>query len=97
MRERTPDFATKSLLRVFVFQGALTALIALPLLFAQAGERPEGLLWTDVLFLALFAIGFTFEAVADWQLTRFKADPGKPWTGFEHRPLALFAASQLLR
>ena len=31
--------------------------------------------WTDTLAVALWLIGFTFEAVGDWQLLRFKADP----------------------
>jgi steroid 5-alpha reductase family enzyme len=30
----------------------------------------------DVLGLALFALGFVFEAGGDWLLARFKRDPG---------------------
>lgn len=76
MREKHGDaFVWRSLPRVFWLQGALICVIVLPLLFTQAGERPDGWLWTDFLAIALFAIGFFFEAVGDWQLTRFKADP----------------------
>lgn len=86
MRRKAGDaFVPRSLLTVFWLQGALICLIVLPLLFVQAGERSTGdsflatpwagWLWTDLLAILLFAIGFFFEAVGDWQLTRFKSDP----------------------
>jgi len=33
------------------------------------------MVWTDVLGAGLFLLGFSFEAVADWQLLRFKGNP----------------------
>ena len=37
--------------------------------------NPPGWTWLDLLGLALFAVGFFFESVGDFQLARFKADP----------------------
>lgn len=68
-------FRRRSLVTVFLLQGGLVALIAPPLLFAQAAPRPDQLTWTDGVGLALFALGFFFEAVGDWQLRRFRGDP----------------------
>ncbi|MCS6946496.1 MAG: DUF1295 domain-containing protein [Steroidobacteraceae bacterium] len=68
-----PGFAWKSLYLIFGFQAALAALVSLPLLGAIAGEAPLG--GFDAAGVALWAIGFYFEAVGDWQLARFKADP----------------------
>ena len=77
MREAAGDsrFRRRSLVTVFLLQGALVALIAPPLLFAQSAPRPDYLTWTDVAGLVLFALGFLFEAVGDWQLARFRSDP----------------------
>ena len=76
MRERAGAiFKWRSLVTVFILQGLLIGVIGVPLLFSQAGERPADWLLTDWIFLALFAVGLFFEAVGDWQLTRFKADP----------------------
>lgn len=77
MRARRPDrFAAWSLCWVFGLQGALALVIGLPLTVAIAvpGEASIGLL--DAAGVLLFVIGFYFEAVGDWQLARFKADPG---------------------
>ena len=68
-------FPLVSLLTIFWLQGVLFWLIGMPLLQVQASRQPMGWTWLDSLGLALFAIGFFFEAVGDWQLARFKADP----------------------
>jgi steroid 5-alpha reductase family enzyme len=47
--------------------------ISLPLLGAIASPAPLGPV--DYAGAALWAVGFYFEAVGDWQLARFKADP----------------------
>ena len=67
-----PGFAFKSLYLVFVFQAVLAWVISLPLLGAILSPRPIGLL--DYAGVALWAVGFFFETVGDWQLARFKAD-----------------------
>lgn len=76
MREkRGKTFVWSSLFIVFLLQALLVVVIALPHLWIQLGDRPDSLVATDWLALALFAVGFSFESVADWQLARFKADP----------------------
>lgn len=76
MREKIgPSFVWRSIFRVFYLQAALVAVICLPHLFIQVAPRPAHLVATDFVAIALFAIGFFFEAVGDWQLQRFKADP----------------------
>lgn len=74
MREKTgPSFAWRSVYRVFLLQAALVVVISVPHLFLQM-DRASRLLPTDYLAFALFAVGFFFEAVGDWQLQRFRAD-----------------------
>lgn len=74
MRARSPRFAVMSLFTVFSLQAVLAWLISLPL--AAALYQPAALGWLQLLGLLLFLLGFLFEAVGDWQLTRFKRDPG---------------------
>lgn len=64
-----------SLFQVFWLQGLLAWAISLPLQLAAVGTTPEGLTPVDGIGIALWVIGFTFEAVGDLQLDRFKADP----------------------
>lgn len=68
-------FWWRSLFTVFLLQGALLWFIALPLFAVQTAAAGRGWLWTDLLGLGLWGVGFFFEAVGDWQLARFKADP----------------------
>ncbi|MEX2181607.1 MAG: DUF1295 domain-containing protein [Gemmatimonadaceae bacterium] len=74
-------FAWKSLYVVFLLQAALAALISAPLLVALGGTRPLGAL--DVAGIGLWTVGFTFEAVGDWQLARFKSDPANAHQVFD--------------
>ena len=68
-----PGFEVKSLFLVFWLQAALAWIISVPLLAAIDTDAAPGLLaWTGV---AVWAAGMFFEAVGDWQLARFKADP----------------------
>jgi steroid 5-alpha reductase family enzyme len=64
----------RSLLSVFILQGLLAWVIGLPLYAAQAGG-PQQVTWLDAMGAGVWAIGFTFEAVGDWQLRRFIANP----------------------
>lgn len=68
-------FPALSLVIVFWLQAALAWLIGMPLLQVQRSAAAPGLGWLDLLGLTLFAIGLFFEAVGDFQLARFKADP----------------------
>ncbi len=69
------NFAVTSLWRVFYLQGAVMWFIALPVQAGQTFAEPAALGWVAWLGTAVFATGFFFEAVGDWQLARFKADP----------------------
>jgi steroid 5-alpha reductase family enzyme len=68
-----PFFAFKSLYIVFGLQAALAWIVSLPLLAAINSTSPLG--WLDAAGVALWGLGLLFEAVGDWQLARFKADP----------------------
>lgn len=68
-----PGFVVKSLYIVFGLQGLLAWIIAAPLLPAMAAGPALGVL--DYVAVALWLFGFFFEAVGDYQLSRFKADP----------------------
>jgi steroid 5-alpha reductase family enzyme len=68
-----PGFAWKSLYLVFWLQALLAWLISLPIMGAFAGNAPLGLL--DGLGVALWLVGFVFEAGGDWQLARFRKNP----------------------
>ncbi len=64
-----------SYFQVFLLQGVLMFLIAAPLQVACSAAAPDALRWNDLAGLCLFAAGFFFEALGDWQLTRFRNDP----------------------
>jgi steroid 5-alpha reductase family enzyme len=68
-----PNFEFKSLYLIFALQAVLAWIVSAPFLAAMAGARPFGAL--DALGLALAAFGIVFEAIGDWQMARFKADP----------------------
>ena len=73
-RARGPAWWWKSFFIVFAFQGVLMWLVSVPL--QEAIVRGGRLGAVDGFATAVFATGFFFEAVADWQLVRFKARPG---------------------
>ena len=65
----------RSFFKVFLLQGTLMWIISAPLLAAQMEAKPDRLIWLEFVGIGVWLIGFYFEAVGDWQLTRFKADP----------------------
>lgn len=65
----------RSLINVFLLQGGLIWLISAPLLAAQSSPTPRQLTWVDGVGAGVWAVGFFFESLGDWQLARFKADP----------------------
>ncbi|MFO1355376.1 MAG: DUF1295 domain-containing protein [Gammaproteobacteria bacterium] len=69
-----PSFALKSLYLVFALQAILAWVVALPLYGAVRSTVPLGIL--DLLGVALWVVGFAFEAVADWQLAAFQRRNG---------------------
>lgn len=62
--------------KVFLLQGFLTLFISFPLqLSAVTGPTPTPLLAVTALGVAVWLLGFTFEALGDRQLRAFKSDP----------------------
>ncbi|TWP46135.1 DUF1295 domain-containing protein [Lentzea tibetensis] len=59
--------------RVYAIQAVIMWIVSLPVQVALHLDAPLNVL--DWLGLLLWLVGFTFEAVGDWQLARFKADP----------------------
>lgn len=68
-------FPWVSLFTVFLLQGALQVAISLPIAVVAANPGSDAFGWLDALGAALFAAGLAFEAVGDFQLARFRADP----------------------
>jgi steroid 5-alpha reductase family enzyme len=68
-------FWWRSLFTVFWLQGAILWFVALPVLAAIRAAEPAALTGVDSLGILLFAVGFSFEVVADRQLRRFRGDP----------------------
>ena len=66
----------KSFLQVFLLQGLLMWLVAAPLTAVQLNSADDSLALLDFIGIGLWGIGFFFEAVGDYQLSRFKANPG---------------------
>jgi steroid 5-alpha reductase family enzyme len=76
MRKRIGKrFRLVSLFTVFGLQGVLMWVISLPLQVAQISGAPARLTGLDFLGVAFWIVGLSFEAIGDWQLSRFKADP----------------------
>lgn len=64
-----------TLLKVFLLQGALIWLIAMPVQLAQYLARPAQLGLPACAGAILWLVGFLFEAIGDLQLARFRSDP----------------------
>jgi steroid 5-alpha reductase family enzyme len=63
-----------ALRRVYVPQAAIMWFVSLPVQVAMFSDVPPGgLLWAGVV---VWAVGLFFETVGDWQLHRFRSDPG---------------------
>lgn len=58
---------------MFALQAALAWVVSWTILAAVVNPRPRN--WLDTLGVCVVLAGALFEAVADWQLARFKSDP----------------------
>lgn len=73
MSRRTGDPRLAALRSVFLLQAVAAWFISLPLQVGLVSSRHSGvLLWIGVL---VWVVGFVFESVGDYQLTRFRASP----------------------
>jgi len=68
-----PHFWFKSLYIIFAFQAVLAWIISYPLFAAVTDGSPLNA-W-DIAGTLLLVVGFYWEAVADWQLMRFRKQP----------------------
>jgi steroid 5-alpha reductase family enzyme len=66
-------FVWRSYLQIYLLQGSVIYLVALPVLLVI--RDPGGPLgWLDLLGVLIWLLGFSFEAIGDWQLLQFKSD-----------------------
>jgi steroid 5-alpha reductase family enzyme len=65
-----------SFFQTFLLQGVLMWLISAPLLGAMLNSNRNALNIIDFLGIAFWIIGFLFESGGDFQLARFRSDPG---------------------
>ena len=73
-RKEWKNFTLWSFLQVFMLQGALLYLIALPILFINRSSV-SGLGWMDCIGIVVWLIGFSFESIGDRQLKEFIREP----------------------
>ncbi len=64
-----------SFFKVFLLQAILLWIVSSSLLLAQLGPVAPFLGLLEAIGIGLWAVGFFFEVVADWQLARFKREP----------------------
>jgi steroid 5-alpha reductase family enzyme len=67
----------RSYLQVFLLQGLIAWLLSIVFLAAHYSSTPSRLGWLDFLGVGLWALGFFFETVGDFQLARFRSDTSK--------------------
>jgi len=73
MRHQTGSLVGYLVRKVYGLQGLLVVVVSLPVQVAMYESAPLGVL--GALGIAVWLVGFVFEAVGDQQLARFKADP----------------------
>jgi steroid 5-alpha reductase family enzyme len=73
-----------SLFKVFILQALFLWLISICLQIGQLAQKPDTLTWLDGLGILVWATGFMFESVGDWQLARFKSDPANKGRVMDH-------------
>lgn len=75
-RQHGPRFWWISLGTVFLLQGGILWLVALPILMTTAPTAQSAWNVWDLAGVFLWGLGLTFEVVGDWQLAAFQSDPG---------------------
>ncbi len=73
MRKQTGSLVGFLVRKIYGLQGALIVLISLPVQLAMYQDGALGVI--GVVGIAVWTIGFGFEAIGDAQLARFKKDP----------------------
>lgn len=76
MREHHgPRFWWVSLLTVFWLQAVILWIVSLPIQVAMVAASGTPLGWLDFVGVSVWSIGLFFEAVGDFQMAQFQADP----------------------
>jgi steroid 5-alpha reductase family enzyme len=76
MRSKHGDrFWWISLFTVFLLQAVILWFLSWPLLVSASALHGYGFSWLDAVGIIGWVVGFAFEAVGDWQLARFRANP----------------------
>lgn len=83
-QEAGPSYWWVSFFKVFLLQGVILWIVSAPLLAAQYHTTPASLTVLDILGVLVWGVGFFFEAVGDWQLRQFKADPSNKGKVMDH-------------
>jgi steroid 5-alpha reductase family enzyme len=73
-KEWGDSFFIRTFFQVFLLQGILLLVVSLPVTYAIVHESGQ-LNLLDLLGCLVWLLGFTFEAVGDFQLLQFKKDP----------------------
>ncbi len=68
-------FVVRSFLQIYMLQGLVAFVIALPLMLALLNPAARYSGGIVIFGIALWSIGFLFEAIADWQLDQFIQNP----------------------
>jgi len=69
-----------SYFKVFLIQGAVMCVLAAPFVAVHRSALPATLTIFDMIAVPVWATGFFFEAMGDWQLSRFLANPANRGT-----------------
>ncbi len=67
---KTGGVAVNMYLRVYVVQALLAVMVASPVIVLNSSDS-QSIGWSVVVGLILWSVGFYFETVGDWQLSRF--------------------------
>jgi steroid 5-alpha reductase family enzyme len=78
--EHGETWPLRSLFTVFLLQAFLIWIVTMPVQVGQFWPTPAGLTPLEWVGAAIWAEGFLWQAVADFQLTRFLADPANAGT-----------------
>jgi steroid 5-alpha reductase family enzyme len=67
-------FVLRNFFQIFMLQGFLLLIIAYPVMLINHSAQ-AGITFVDIIAITLWLIGFFFEAVGDYQLSKFKRKP----------------------
>lgn len=73
-------FYVRSYLQVYLLQGLLMIVVGYPFIHAQVFSSNDALGYVSIAGILIWAIGYFFEVVGDYQLDTFLKNPNKPST-----------------